>query len=183
MRFKLTVEYDGTEYHGWQVQPNGRSVEVELFPHRIAFNVLPQVGEFVAAGTTAEERQTITTLRRVLGQPELCVSLTRVRVPCFYGTALAVSVETRERLAAAAAGELLRGAPGILLQDDPGARLYPTPAEAVGQDATCVGRIRADDVANVLDLWIAIDNIRKGSAVNAVQIGRASCRERVYGTV
>lgn len=156
---------------------SGQSVEPNLFPQRIAFNVLPQVGQFLAGGTSCDEQQTAAALRRLLDEPELTVSVTRVRVPLFFGGALSVNVETVERLTAVEALQLLGSAPGVLLQDDVATQLYPTPAAAVGQDATCVGRIREQESMNVLDLWMALDNVRKGSAVNAVQIAELLIRD------
>lgn len=155
----------------------GRSVEPAVFPSRIAFNVVPHAGDALAGGTSSHEQQTITALRRLLDAPDLAVSVTRVRVPLFYGTGLAVNVETEVHLTAAQAREGLRTAPGVLLQDEIAAGEYPTPAEVVGQDATVVGRIREDETRNVLDLWLAIDNLRKGSAVNAVQIAELLIRD------
>ena len=156
---------------------NGRDAEIEVFPQRIAFNILPQVGEFLAGGTSREERDTASALRRVLQMPSLALSVTRLRTPIFYGTGISVNVETLHKLTAAEVRELLRVAPGVLLHDDVETHAYPTPAAAVGQDATWVGRIREDESANVLDMWIAIDNVRKGAAVNAVQIAELLVRE------
>jgi aspartate-semialdehyde dehydrogenase len=156
---------------------SGESVEPKVFPHRIAFNVLPQIGEFLAGGASRGERQTAGAVRRLLGAPELTVSVTRARIPLFYGTALSVQIETVEKLTAAAARELLQAAPGVLLCDDLGTHIYPTPADAVGVDATFVGRIRESEADNSLDLWIAIDNIRKGSAANLVQIAELLVRD------
>jgi aspartate-semialdehyde dehydrogenase len=156
---------------------NGRSVENEVFPHRIAFNLLPQVGDLLAGGAARGERQVAAALRRLLGDHSLPVSITRICVPMFYGGALSVNVETAAKLTAAQAREILRVAPGIVLQDEPGSLQYPTPAEAVAQDATLVGRIREEESLNLLDLWIAIDNIRKGAAVNAVQIAELLIRD------
>ena len=156
---------------------NGRDPEIEVFPQRIAFNILPQVGEFLAGGASRDERAAASALRRLLQAPALALSVTRLRVPIFYGTVLAVNVETLHKLTAAAARDLLRRAPGVSLHDDVAAHAYPTPAAAVGQDAAWVGRIREDESANVLDLWVAIDNIRKGAAVNAVQIAELLIRD------
>jgi aspartate-semialdehyde dehydrogenase len=155
----------------------GRSVEVTRFPHRAAFNLLPQVGEFLAGGAARDEQQTAAALRRLLELPDLAVSVTRVWVPLFYGEALSVNVETVEHLTAPQAQDLLRAAPGVLLQDDAATQLYPTAADAVGQDATLVGRVRDHETLNVLDLWLVIDNIRKGAAVNAVQIAELLIRD------
>ncbi len=156
---------------------NGRSIESELFPHRVAFNILPQVGEFLAGGASRDERQTIGALRRLLRVPDLTASVTRARVPLFYGTVLSVNIQTRRKLTATEAREILSNAPGVMLLDDVAAHRYPTPADVVGQDATYVGRIREDESADVLDLWIGIDNLRKGSAVNAVQIAELLIRD------
>jgi len=157
---------------------NGRGIEdPTTFPRRIAFNVIPHAGETLAGGVSSHEQQTMVALRRLLDAPDLPVSVTRVRVPLFYGTGLAVNVETEARLPAAQAREVLRSAPGVLLQEEAPGGGYPTPAEAVEQDATFVGRIREDETVNVLDLWLAIDNLRKGSAVNAVQIAELLIRD------
>jgi aspartate-semialdehyde dehydrogenase len=156
---------------------SGRSVELATFPHRIAFNLVPQIGEFLEGGASRDEQQTKDALRRLLDDPELEISITRVRAPLFYGAAISLNVEMVDRVTAAEARDALRTAPGILLQDDVTPPSYPTPVDAVGQDAICVGRIRADDAANLLDIWIVYDNIRKGSAANAVQIAELLIRE------
>jgi aspartate-semialdehyde dehydrogenase len=156
---------------------SGRSVEPKVFPHRIAFSVVAQVGEFLAGAMSREEAHTVRAVRRLLGDEELPVSITRVRVPLFYGAALAVNVETAEKVTAVEAADVLRSAPGIVVQDDVLNAIYPTPTDTVGEDAACVGRIREDELLNTLDLWITIDNIRKGSAVNAVQIAELLVRD------
>jgi len=156
---------------------HGRSVEPAVFPQRLAFNAVPQVGELLAGGASKEEQQTLHALRRLLKDPHFAASITRVRVPVFFGTTLALNVETAAPLTAAAARAALRNAPGILFDDDADAPRYATPATVVGQDATCVGRIRDDQTGHGLDLWVAIDNIRKGSAVNAVQIAELLIRD------
>ena len=137
------------------------------------------MGEFLAGGSSIEEQQATAALLRVLDAPDVGVSLTRVRVPLFYGTSIALNVETDEPLSAEGVREVLRGAPGVLLQDDAEAAQYPTPGEAVGQDATCVGRVRASASDTVFDLWVCVDNLRKGSAVNAVQIAEVLIRDHL----
>jgi len=156
---------------------SGRSVAPELFPQRIAFNVVPQVGEFLAGGASRDEQCTKDALRRLLDEPELGVSMTRVRAPLFYGTAMSMNVEAVDEITADAAREILRAAPGILLQDEIGSTSYPTPVNAVGQDAICVGRIRADETFHALDVWVAFDGVRKGSATNAVQVAELLIRD------
>lgn len=149
---------------------NGRDTENAVFPQRVAFNILPQVGEFLAGGQARGEAQVVLAVRRLLCDPSLPMSITCTRVPVFYGEALAVNVETSIKLTTGEARDILRAAPGVLLQDELETAAYPTAAEAVGQDATLIGRIREDESLNLLDLWMAIDNLRKGAAVNAVQI-------------
>jgi aspartate-semialdehyde dehydrogenase len=158
---------------------NGRSAEPALFPHRIAFNLVPQVGELLAGGASHDEQLTTQAVRRLLDAPDLEISVTRVRAPLFYGAAISLNVETVDPLAAAEAHDLLRAAPGILLQDDTTTASYPTPADVVGQDAICVGRVRADEAANLLDLWVVFDNVRKGAATNAVQIAELLIRDHL----
>ena len=155
---------------------SGRDAQIAVFPQRIAFNLIPQMGEFLAGGRTSQEEQTCVTLRRLLTD-ELVISLTRVRAPMFFGTAISVSIETTQPLSAEEAREILRRAPGILLYDQEDAPQYSSPADAIGEDATCVGRIRAHEAENRLDLWITIDNMRKGSALNAVQIAEILARD------
>ncbi len=158
---------------------SGRGTEPERFPHRIAFNLLPHVGEFLAGGASKDEEQTVRALRRLLDVADLPVSVTRVRAPLFYGMALSVNVQTADGLTADQAREIWRDAPGVLLQDDVAAQLYPTAADAVGQDAALVGRVRDETIANGLDLWVALDNIRKGAALNAVQIAERLISEHL----
>lgn len=151
---------------------NFQNVEAERFPARIAFNVIPQIDEFQDNGYTREEMKLVWETRKILGDDALRVNPTAVRVPVFYGHAEAVHVETREKLSADEARALLEKAPGVTVVDRREAGGYPTPAiEAAGTDAVFVGRIR-EDISHPrgLNLWIVSDNIRKGAALNAVQI-------------
>lgn len=144
------------------------------FPHRIAFNVIPQVGALGEDGVSEDEARLARELRRVLGDEGLRIAATAVRVPVFFGHSLAVNVETERKLAPAEARELLRKAPGVKVVDDPAARVYPMPMLVANEDAVLVGRIRADDsVENGLALFLALENTRKGAATNAVQIAAA----------
>jgi aspartate-semialdehyde dehydrogenase len=143
------------------------------FPHRIAFNVIPQVGAFVEGGATDEEEPLERETRKVLGDPGLRVAATAVRVPVFFGLSLAVNVELRGPLAPDAAREALRKAPGVKLVDDPAGRVYPMPMLVAHDDGVLAGRVRADPtVEHGLQLFLAIENTRKGAATNAVQIAR-----------
>jgi aspartate-semialdehyde dehydrogenase len=142
------------------------------YAHRIAFNALPHAGSFAAGDDhTDEERKLINETRKILGDPDIRVSATCVRVPVVNGHSEAVNVQTREELSPERARELLDAAPGVTVLDDPDAALYPLAIDAAGKDDVFVGRIRRDPGhERALDLWIVADNLRKGAALNAVQI-------------
>jgi aspartate-semialdehyde dehydrogenase len=152
---------------------NFQDVETSKFPKQIAFNVIPHIDEFQANGYTKEEMKMVWETRKILEDDSIQVNPTAVRVPVFYGHAEAVHIETRDKISADQARSLLEQAPGIVVMDERKAGGYPTPVgDAAGQDPVFVGRIREDiSHENGLDLWIVADNIRKGAALNAVQIG------------
>ena len=146
--------------------------EPARFPVQIAFNLIPHIDEFMDNGYTKEEMKIVWETRKILGDDTIRVNPTAVRVPVFFGHSEAVHLETRRRLTADEARELLDAAPGVEVVDDREPGGYPTPVtHAAGTDAVYVGRIREDlSHPNGLDLWIVSDNIRKGAALNAVQI-------------
>ncbi len=145
--------------------------EVKKFAHRIAFNCLPHCDVFLENGYTKEEMKVLHESRKILGVPDLRLTCTAVRVPVFSCHSEAVNVETESPLSAEDAKMLLGESPGIVLQDDPENNTYPLAAELIGTDATYVGRIREDEsIENGLNMWIVADNLRKGAALNAVQI-------------
>ncbi len=149
---------------------NGRPAEAKVYPHRIAFNCLPQIDSFEVNGYTKEEMKMINETRKIM-EADIRVTATTVRVPVFYGHSESVNVETEKKISVQKAFDLLRKAPGCKLVDDVSKKVYPMPIDAAGQDLTYVGRIREDEsVENGLNLWIVADNIRKGAATNAVQI-------------
>jgi len=144
----------------------------EIFPHPIMFECLPQIGAFSESGYTVEEEKMINETRKIFGEPELRVTATTVRVPVMVGHSESVNVETLSPLSAAEARRLLSSAPGVTLVDDPSSRCYPLARQAAGTDPVYVGRIREDhSVEHGLNLWVVSDNLRKGAALNAVQIG------------
>ncbi|WP_242370656.1 aspartate-semialdehyde dehydrogenase [Anaeromyxobacter sp. SG26] len=150
------------------------------FPHRLAFNLIPQVGAFGEGGATDEEEGIARDARRVLGAPELRLTATAVRVPVFYGEAVAVNVTTREKLGVQEARELLRTAPGVKIVDTPGEGIYPMPMLAANEDAVLVGRLREDrSQARGLDLFLVVENTRKGAATNALQIARVLAEQHL----
>jgi aspartate-semialdehyde dehydrogenase len=157
---------------------NGRELKKEKFPHQIAFNCIPHIDVFMEDGYTKEEWKMVQETRKILGEPNLPVTATTVRVPVFLSHSESVNVETRVKLSAAETKRILREAPGVIVVDEPANNVYPTPIDASGKDATYVGRIREDEsVANGLNLWIVSDNLRKGAALNAVQIGEILVRD------
>jgi aspartate-semialdehyde dehydrogenase len=148
-------------------------VEPKKFPKRIAFNVIPHIDEFMEDGFTKEEWKMVAETKKIL-DPKIKLVATCVRVPVFIGHSEAVNIEFAEPLSADEAREILRDAPGCLVVDkrEPGG--YVTPHEAAGEDATYISRIREDPtVDSGLVMWIVADNLRKGAALNAVQIAEA----------
>ncbi len=156
---------------------------VSVYPHRIAFNVLAQAGSFAAGDDhTDEERKLINETRKILGDQSIRVSATCVRVPVVTGHSEAVNVETREPLSPERARELLAAAPGVTVVDEPGASRFPMPIAAVGRDDVFVGRIRRDPGNDrALDLWVVSDNLHKGAATNAVQLGELLVERGLLG--
>ncbi len=143
-----------------------------IYPRQIAFNVLAQAGSFPEGDDhTDEERKLINETRKILGDQEIRVSATCVRVPVVSGHSEAVNVETRRPLSPERARELLAAAPGVTVVDDPAAGRYPMAIEAAGKDDVFVGRIRRDPGnESALDIWVVSDNLRKGAATNTVQL-------------
>ena len=151
---------------------NGRPVENHVSPKQIAFNCVPHIDKFQDNGYTREEMKMLWETRKIMEDPNIRVNATTVRVPVFYGHSEAVHIETRHKITADEARELLRKAPGVEVLDQPRPGGYPTAAtEAANRDAVYVGRIR-EDISHErgLDLWIVADNVRKGAATNSVQI-------------
>lgn len=152
----------------------GRPVIPHYYPHQIAFNLLPETDVFLDNGYSREEWRIARELRRLLHAPNLPISATTVRIPIYYGHAASVHIELSRRMTPDQVRMLLAGAPGVRVLDDPSLSLYPQPWVAAGQDDVLVGRIREDEThEHGLLLWIVGDNIRKGAALNAVQIAEA----------
>jgi len=151
----------------------GQEPKAEVYPHRIAFNLFPHIGRpsDEMPGYYTEEVKMRRETRKILGDPDIQVSATCVRVPVFNAHSEAVNVQFEKKMTAAEAREILKSAPGVVVIDDPARAAYPMPLMASGTDPVYVGRIRDDASApNCLDLWCVSDNIRKGAALNAVQI-------------
>jgi len=151
---------------------NGRPIKCEVYPKQIAFNVLPHIDVFQPNGYTKEEMKMVWETQKILEDESIRVNPTTVRVPVFYGHSEAVHIETREKISEVAAKDLLRKAPGVVVLDERKPGGYPTAVtEAAGKDPVYVGRIR-EDISHPrgLDLWVVSDNVRKGAALNSIQI-------------
>ena len=157
----------------------GDPSEPKIYPKQIAFNVIPQAGDFLEDGATTEEWKLVVETKKIL-DPAIKVSATCVRVPVFVGHSEAVNVEFQDEISAKKAQAILREAPGVMLVDKREAGGYVTPVECVGDYATFVSRVREDPtVENGLSLWVVSDNLRKGAALNAVQIAELLGRKHL----
>lgn len=150
---------------------SGQEVKPQVYPYQIAFNVLPEIDAFMENGYTKEEWKIVEETHKIMHAPEIAVSATCARVPVMVGHSEAVQVEFSRPMSPDQARQILSEAPGVRLLDKPATRSYPYPLMAAGQDDVYVGRIRKDaSHPNGLVLWIVGDNLRKGAALNAVQI-------------
>jgi aspartate-semialdehyde dehydrogenase len=144
----------------------------QIYPHQIAFNAIPQVESFKDGDDyTTEERKMMAETRKILGRDDIAISATCVRIPVYTGHSESVNVQTRKSLSPEDCRDLLAAAPGVQVLDDPGNAIYPLAIDAAGNDDVLVGRIRRDlSHSNCLNLWVVGDNLRKGAALNAVQL-------------
>lgn len=150
---------------------SGRKIKCVEFPHPIAFNLIPQIDVFLENGYTKEEMKMVNETKKIMEDESIQVNATCVRVPVFYAHSESVSIETEKHITADEVRKLLSKAPGVTVIDDPQNKRYPMPIYAEGKDDTFVGRIRQDEsVKNGISMWVVSDNIRKGAALNAVQI-------------
>jgi len=150
---------------------DGKTAELNVYPHQIAFNCIPHIDIFLDNGYTKEEMKMIDETRKILGDPSIMVSPTTVRVPVFYSHSESINVETLRPINAREVRELLSGMDGIRVTDNPETNEYPLAIDGAGKDEVFVGRIR-DDISckNAINFWVVSDNLRKGAALNAVQI-------------
>ena len=158
---------------------NAQTIESKVYPKQIAFNVLPHIDTFQDNGYTREEMKMVWETQKILGDETIRVNPTCVRVPVFHGHAEAVHIETKAPISADVATQLLEQAPGIVVMDKREDGGYPTPVgDAAGTDPVFVGRIRNDiSHPNGLNLWVVADNLRKGAALNSVQIAEELVRK------
>lgn len=150
---------------------NFHDPQARVYPHQIAFNCIPHIDTFLDNGYSREEMHLAHETKRIMDDDQLMVSATCVRVPVFYGHSEAVNIETARKISADEARTILAQAPGVMVEDDPAHSIYPLAIASIGRDESCVGRIRDDlSAKNGLAMWIVCDNLRKGAALNAIQI-------------
>ena len=157
---------------------NFKEPVARVYPHPIAFNCLPHIDVFLENGYTKEEMKMVWETKKIMGDDSIAVTATTIRVPVFRAHSESINIETEKKVTAKEAKALLSRAPGIVVVDDPDRREYPLAIHAAGKDETFVGRIREDtSIANGLNLWVVSDNLRKGAALNAVQIAEILVRD------
>lgn len=182
--------YQSTSGTGWKAMIelreqceaiiNKKEVNIQVYPYQIAFNIIPQSGNFLPSGYTVEELKMVNETRKILGDETIAISATAVRVPVFISHCEAVNVELKQKLTASQAKEILSSVIGVKVVDNPEDLIYPYPLMAKNTDEVYVGRIREDlSVPFGLDMWIVADNLRKGAALNAVQIAEKMIKLRL----
>ena len=150
---------------------NFKEIKCNVYPYQIAFNVLPHIDKFLENGYTKEEMKMVNETKKILGDSSVRVTATTVRVPVFRCHSESLNIETEKKLNADEVRAVLSRAPGVVIYDAPEKNIYPIPIDIAGKDETYVGRIREDEsLENGINMWIVADNLRKGAALNAVQI-------------
>lgn len=159
---------------------NSENIKAETFPHQIAFNILPHIDSFTDNGYTKEEMKLHNETRKILDDNDMALTATTVRVPVFRAHSVSVNVETEKKISVEEAREAINSFPGVSVLDDPEELKYPMPIDVAGKDDCIVGRIREDyTVPNGLSFWIVGDQLRKGAALNAVQIAELLIRDYI----
>jgi len=150
---------------------NFRQVQATVYPHQIAFNCIPHIDSILENGYTKEEMKMVNETRKIMGEDSIRITATAVRVPVFRCHSESLNIETEKKITADEVRAVLSAAPGIVIYDAPDKNVYPVPVDVADKDETYVGRIREDEsIENGINLWIVADNLRKGAALNAVQI-------------
>ncbi|MCX8070166.1 MAG: aspartate-semialdehyde dehydrogenase [Thermodesulfovibrionales bacterium] len=150
---------------------NFRDIKINVYPYQIAFNILPHIDKFLENGYTKEEMKMVNETKKIMGDDSIRVTATTVRVPVFRCHSESLNIETERKLSANETRAILSEAKGVIVYDAPDKNIYPMPIIAADKDDTYVGRIREDEsIENGINMWIVADNLRKGAALNAVQI-------------
>jgi aspartate-semialdehyde dehydrogenase len=157
---------------------NFREIKCNVYPHQIAFNILPHIDKFLENGYTKEEMKMVNETKKIMGDNSIRVTATTVRVPVFRGHSESVNIETEKKITPNEVRSILSKAPGIVVFDAPEKNIYPLPIEVAGKDPVYIGRIREDEsIDNGINMWVVSDNLRKGAALNAVQIAEELIKE------
>ena len=157
-----------------------QDIECNVYPRQIAFNCLPHIDVFLENAYTKEEMKMVNETRKILEDNSIRITATTVRVPVFYGHSESVNIETGKKITAGEVRKLLSQAPGVTVVDDPASATYPLAIDAAGKDDTFVGRIREDEsIEKGINMWIVADNLRKGAALNAIQIAEILVKEYI----
>ncbi|MCL5063374.1 MAG: aspartate-semialdehyde dehydrogenase [Nitrospirae bacterium] len=159
---------------------NFKEIKCNVYPHQIAFNVLPHIDKFLENGYTKEEMKMVNETKKIMGDNTIMVTATTVRVPVFRGHSESVNIETERKITQNEVRSVLSKAQGIVVFDAPEKNVYPLPIDVAGKDPVYVGRIREDEsIANGINMWVVSDNLRKGAALNAVQIAEELIKKAV----
>jgi aspartate-semialdehyde dehydrogenase len=159
---------------------NLKEAEAKVYPYQIAFNCLPHIDIFLDNDYTKEEMKMVNETKKIMGDDSIKVTATTVRVPVFYGHSESINIETEKKISAKEIRAILTQAPGVKILDNPKEKIYPMPIFAAGEDEVFVGRIRDDDtIENGINMWIVADNIRKGAALNTIQIAEELLKQNL----
>lgn len=162
---------------------SGKKVKPMVFPHQIAYNCIPQIDVFLENGYTKEEMKMVNETKKIMEDDSIAITATCVRVPVFRGHSEAVNIETERKITPQEARQILKKIEGVVVVDDISKLKYPLPTKAADNDETFVGRIREDQsISNGLNMWIVSDNLLKGAALNAVQIGEELINRKILGS-
>lgn len=150
---------------------NVKKGEIKEFPYQIAFNLIPHIDVFLENSYTTEEMKLVNETRKIMEDSSIAITATAIRVPVFYAHSESINIETKKKITADETRKILKSSPGVVVIDDPKNNMYPMPLDVEGKDAVYVGRIREDEsIENGLNLWVVSDNLRKGAALNTIQI-------------
>ncbi len=162
---------------------SGKKVKPMVFPHQIAYNCIPQIDVFLEDGYTKEEMKMVNETKKIIEDDSIAITATCVRVPVFRGHSEAVNIETERKITPEEARQILKKTEGVVVVDDISKLKYPLPTKAADSDEIFVGRIREDQsISNGLNMWIVSDNLLKGAALNAVQIGEELINRKILGS-
>lgn len=171
---------DECRNQAFEVSQGNPVSKIEVYPYQIAFNAFPHIDDFIPNGYTKEEMKMVNETKKIMGDNSIKVTATTVRIPVIYGHSESVNIETEKKITAVQVKKLLKGKPGITVIDNPSKKEYPMPINAAGKDEVFIGRIRDDEsIDNGINMWVVSDNIRKGAALNTIQIAELLIKKKL----